>query len=546
MKQKIRVNWGAKLFSLLFIFSIVPVLVLSVEMVKDIEKKFSEMTLANLGGLAQTKTQVVDQFMIDRVRHVERISKLVAADPIVLVTWEMAKILQSPGNEDIISEKSPDSTIITAEPRPLKTATDSRNKMAMSAQNEALNSNEGTDSTEQLAQQMPASKSNELPEPSDIKVKSPIDAESSLSAETPNDNDKKAVISQPPETIRDVAGKGIDNPTVETTMIEPTPRSSAANNTSKSIETSQVIIPSNASAQSLTPAISKEAQDAKEMLRKSLGLILWDQKEYEELLIIDIEGNVLVSTFDVHEGKSAKNIDYFQKGKGSTYIQNVFISPITEQLTMVVSTPIKDANQRIIGVLAARLNLMTFFRLIGDQVGLGITGETIVARKVESAFVFMAPTRHDADAALNRKIEVGADIFRPLQEAARGQTGTGATVDYRHVAVFAAWQHIPSLDWGLVVKIDQEETFKIVKEMRNTTIFLLVGILLIVLLISALVSKALVAPLKELKVTADKISKGDLDVTLSINSSDEVGDLADSFERMIAAIKFFKEDKNTD
>ena len=119
---------------------------------------------------------------------------------------------------------------------------------------------------------------------------------------------------------------------------------------------------------------SRYVKEAQESLRKTLGLILWDQEDFEELFAINTAGIVVASTFIENEGKTAANIDYFTKGKLSTYIQHVFVSPITENLTMVVATPIKDANRNTIGVLAARLNLNNFYRLIGDLTGLGKTG----------------------------------------------------------------------------------------------------------------------------------------------------------------------------
>ena len=64
-----------------------------------------------------------------------------------------------------------------------------------------------------------------------------------------------------------------------------------------------------------------------------------------------------------------------------------------------------------------------------------------------------------------------------------------------------------------------------------------------IIILSVVISKTLVTPLRELKEAADKISKGDLDVKLSIRSRDEVGELADSCERMVAAIRFFRESK---
>ena len=255
---------------------------------------------------------------------------------------------------------------------------------------------------------------------------------------------------------------------------------------------------------------------------------------------------MVVSTFREHEGKTAENIEYFKSGLKATFVQHVFMSPITENLTMVVAAPIRDGTNKSLGVLAARLNLSNFFRLIGDRTGLGETGETVVGKKLDQEIVFMAPTRYDTEAALTRKIVLGTHLSVPLQEAALGQSGSGDCRDYRDKRCFAAWRHVPSLDWGLVVKIDREEAVLAMTSARTNTVVLALGIFVLLALCAIGVSKSFVSQLRELKDATDQISKGDLNVALSIRSNDEVGDLADSFERMVAAMKFFMEDRKLD
>ncbi len=281
--------------------------------------------------------------------------------------------------------------------------------------------------------------------------------------------------------------------------------------------------------------------EARARLRKTLGLLAWDQQKFEELLVMDTEGRVIASTFVDHEGYNAGNLDYFQQGRKATYLQPVFTSPITERLTMVIATPIRIANHQTLGVLAARLTLDRFFRLLSDVTGQDKTGETIVGKVIESEVVFMAPTRHDANAALTRRVAVGSGQGKALVQAARGQQGSGETTDYRGVEVLAAWQHVPALDWGLVVKQDREEAMVEVHELRGATYGLAVVVFLLAVFASIIVSRAFVGRLRALQEATEKISRGDFDVALDIRSRDEVGELADSFERMVAAIKFFRE-----
>lgn len=52
-------------------------------------------------------------------------------------------------------------------------------------------------------------------------------------------------------------------------------------------------------------------------------------------------------------------------------------------------------------------------------------------------------------------------------------------------------------------------------------------------------SRSIVGPVKELTSVAERVSMGDLDVTVVRRSNDEIGDLADSFSRMVTAVKFY-------
>src|SRR5690606_17125565 len=233
--------------------------------------------------------------------------------------------------------------------------------------------------------------------------------------------------------------------------------------------------------------------------RRRLGLILWDQQRFEELIVMDKEGRVVSSTFEGHEAKSAKKLDYFQGGLKGTYVEPVFMSPITSQLTMVISTPIRDHNLEVMGVLAARLNLSRFFRVINDTTGLGATGETVVAKKIGEEIVFMAPTRHNPAAALELKIPLGSAATTGLQDAARGQQGAGVQNDYRGQCTVAAWHHVPSLDWGLLAKIDCAEAERPVREVAQTVWYLLATLFLLGIAASLLGARALVRPLRQLR-----------------------------------------------
>jgi nitrogen fixation/metabolism regulation signal transduction histidine kinase len=91
-----------------------------------------------------------------------------------------------------------------------------------------------------------------------------------------------------------------------------------------------------------------------------------------------------------------------------------------------------------------------------------------------------------------------------------------------------------------VVKQDCAEVTAPISEMQVSMLLLAALLVALAILASLLTASSLVRPLRQLKTATDRISKGDLDVEIDIRSRDEIGDLADSFERMVAAIKFFR------
>ena len=51
-------------------------------------------------------------------------------------------------------------------------------------------------------------------------------------------------------------------------------------------------------------------------------------------------------------------------------------------------------------------------------------------------------------------------------------------------------------------------------------------------------------PIAKLRELADKISMGDLDVQNTVNAKDEIGDLSESFDRMVTAVRFLSTDND--
>ncbi len=87
-------------------------------------------------------------------------------------------------------------------------------------------------------------------------------------------------------------------------------------------------------------------------------------------------------------------------------------------------------------------------------------------------------------------------------------------------------------DWTLVLHIPTKTAFASAVQLRNSMIGILLVVTVLTSVISHVFSKAISKPIIKLKNAAAEIGKGNLETRIDINSRDEIGELAASFNDM--------------
>ena len=86
-----------------------------------------------------------------------------------------------------------------------------------------------------------------------------------------------------------------------------------------------------------------------------------------------------------------------------------------------------------------------------------------------------------------------------------------------------------------------ENPFLAVRTSMMLTFLLVAGIgVLVVLVITYFITRSMILPLEEMVKASNRIAAGDFDHSVAIQSNDEIGILADSFNKMSASIKTMK------
>ena len=84
---------------------------------------------------------------------------------------------------------------------------------------------------------------------------------------------------------------------------------------------------------------------------------------------------------------------------------------------------------------------------------------------------------------------------------------------------------------------EQAEAFAEALHLRNLIAGMVLVTAIVAIMLAWLIARNLVAPLQSLRDSANRLSDGDLELEFNIDRSDEIGELATSFEQMRQSIR---------
>jgi class 3 adenylate cyclase len=296
--------------------------------------------------------------------------------------------------------------------------------------------------------------------------------------------------------------------------------------------------------------------------------------EFQDVLLLDTRGNVVYSAYkDVDLGTNILTGPYnasklrgvYEKALASNSDDYVGITdfeiyqPAEGQPTAWMVSPV-SADGRTEGVMAVQFPITKINRLMTFDkqwaaVGMGATGEAFLAgpddlMRSDSRLFLENPSqyKHDvvqagtspdiADAAVKLGMTC---LIQPItsqatRAAQRGESGTMITTDYLGHETLQAYApvQIPNsgLHWSIVAKLDTAEAFARESAFTKTMVISTAAIIFIVCLAAMVASQVFVRPIRRLEAGTQRISGGEYDVVLPVESRDEIGDLTQAFNEM--------------
>jgi signal transduction histidine kinase len=248
------------------------------------------------------------------------------------------------------------------------------------------------------------------------------------------------------------------------------------------------------------------------------------------------DGRIVASTRESDVGRdlfTIATVKRMQRRPLLTAVPSATDSSVELQITSRLALDAKP-----IGYLMMRTSANTIREIVHDDVGLGRTGEVVIAReRANGDAQFIFPLRFDKNAAFRRTApSSGREL--PIHRALRREHNLLHDMsDYRNVEVLAVTEFIPEVGWALVVKVDRREIFEPLTRLTWFFVYLFATMVIIVPVCAYAMSSMLTSPLLRLSAAAQRFISGKNEALPGRDRSDEVGVLSRSLESMLNRVQ---------
>ncbi|HEX9189984.1 MAG TPA: HAMP domain-containing protein, partial [Vicinamibacteria bacterium] len=203
--------------------------------------------------------------------------------------------------------------------------------------------------------------------------------------------------------------------------------------------------------------------------------------------------------------------------------------------TVTCSHPIRAHfdERQVIGSLSLSWDLVRLFATLRQEQNLSPDQGDLVLVRRDGLVVSAPPDR--LDWLLRHNLVAAGSQAAVLAGAGRRGflveeiAGKNVLVGYAHSTGASGWSALVMQDAGAA--------FAPVRSLRDAVLGVGIAVALLALVLAPLASARLTRPMLELEAAAHRVADGDLDVRIEPRSSDEIGSLSRSFDRMVQELR---------
>lgn len=258
------------------------------------------------------------------------------------------------------------------------------------------------------------------------------------------------------------------------------------------------------------------------------------------IAILNARGRVIAATDDRYLGRDESHRDYFLHGKKQAFLSGTFIPSLVQaqegDYLLPCSAPLTSIKTgELLGVIINYYQTRGIEQVMSGSFQTERGAPSSILRSGGNLDVYLV----DKDSKLLTPSRYGGAPMRqqvdtlPVRECLAGRETSGVYPNYSGIEVIGSSMCFPGTGWTLLVETATAEAFAPTQKLRNN--FFTVGIMiaLTVTLAAYLIARRIAKPMLRLSRATQRLGSGDFGIQVAVNSSDEIGDLASSFNSMV-------------
>ena len=284
--------------------------------------------------------------------------------------------------------------------------------------------------------------------------------------------------------------------------------------------------------------------------------------------ILDLKGQNIMDTYTPDMGKNESQFDYFQEpiNQGFPYASPVHIFEISEKKTrlqMYFSSLIRNERDEKIGVLRVCYDATAIQQFISQERGIG--GSNSFAILLDDNYIYLAHGLN-FDLTLKSVVPLSSDRVNQLKTQGRllpiqpenfsvNLPELKKALDNYNQTPFAMVR-LPETDnqynaiaiakmkekpWFVIFSQPQSVFLGLIEAQTRTALLLALIIAIIVTIIAIILGENLAKPILILTKYVSQFTAGDITIRVPVKSQDEIGTLANTFNKMMERINIYTE-----
>jgi len=255
---------------------------------------------------------------------------------------------------------------------------------------------------------------------------------------------------------------------------------------------------------------------------------------YRKIFSIDSLGYVITTTDLAGDTLNYRDISFFKIsfGEGQSYISD---ADVTQNLPAItVSEPIVRLT-KLVGVLAAEVDLSSLWSLVDSIKFKEFGSATIIAR--DGTLI----AHRDRRKVYQKESFPDSTIIAAIANGMRGNTVFyEMNEEGEREEMICGYVPIKALSWGVIVYQPVSDAFALAQQMRFQLIFIMIFSIALASVLSIVISRNLVKPIKSVVDGTIVFSKGDLSHRIDVPKTSELATLANEFNKMADALILYQ------